>query len=95
MPIEDMDNDGIISSNDLELNKIMQELERAEEKANAQKNMAWIALIMTVFFTGLLFTPIIPVERITALSNVLDWFYITQASIVCGFMGVTAYANRK
>ena len=93
--MQDMDNDGKISSNDLELNKIMQELDRAEEKANAQMMMAWIALIMTVFFTGMLFTPIISTDRIAALSNVLDWFYITQASIVCGFMGVTAYANRK
>ena len=95
MSIQDMNNDGKISSDDLELNKIIQELDRAEEKANAQMMMAWVALIMTVFFTGVLFTPVVTTDRITALSNVLDWFYITQASIVCGFMGVTAYASRK
>lgn len=91
----DMNNDGEITSNEIDLNTKMLEIELREEKAAAQKRMSWIALISIVFFTAMLFVPVIPESRVNALSDVLGLFYIAMASIVGFYFGATAYMSRK
>jgi hypothetical protein len=53
--------------------------------------MAWIAMLSMVVFTAFLFLPIIPIDRVTALGNILQMFYIAQAGVVATFFGANAY----
>lgn len=71
------------------------ELELREEKAEAQKRMAWTSIGSMVVFTLALFSSFVPVERVDALSDLLGIFYVTQAGIVGAYMGVTAWMSRK
>ena len=51
--------------------------------------------INMVGFTGLLFSPIIPVERVNALGDLLGLYYIGQASVIGFYFGAQAYMSRK
>jgi len=44
-------------------------------------------------FTAAMF--FIPLDRVTALSDISNLFYISGAGIVGAFMGATAWMNRK
>ncbi len=83
----DIDGDGIVS--DLEL-AAAEALDK-HEKADAQRRMAWVAMISMLFFTAAVFLPIFPDARIKALSDLFGLFYIGQAGVVGAYMGMTAY----
>lgn len=91
----DRDGDGKLSEQEIETAQYATELELREEKAEAQKRMAWISIVSMILFTLALFTPIVSVERVDALSDLLGLFYITQAGIVGAYMGVTAWMSKK
>ena len=91
----DIDGDGKVTDGDISKNRELLEIELREEKAQAQKKMAWVALISSIGFTAVLFSSAVSVERVEALSNTLDWFYITQAGIVGAFMGATAFMSKR
>ena len=91
----DVDGDGVVTDKEIAMEKEMMELERQEEKAEAQKKMAWVAMVSMLGFTIFLFLPIIPDSRVKALADLLGLFYIGQASVVGAYMGFTAYMSRK
>ena len=91
----DLDGDGTVTDKEFELEQKMMEAERLEEKSEAQKKMAWIAMFSMLAFTIFLFLPIIPDSRVKALADLLGLFYIGQASVVGSYMGFTAYMSRK
>jgi len=71
------------------------ELELREEKAESQKQMAWMAMISMFTFTVFLFLPIFSDSRISAIGEVLGLFFIAQASIVGAYFGFTSWMSRK
>ena len=87
----DLDNDGVVSDNEL---AIMEALEK-KEKMEAQKKMAWVAMISMLVFTALVFLPIFPDTRIKALSDLFGLFYIGMAGVIGAYMGMTAYMSAK
>ena len=89
------DADGKVSKEDLEKSNELLELELREEKADAHRRMAWVAIISMIVFTAVLFSPVVSESRVAALADLLGLFYIAQASIVGAFMGVTAWMSRK
>ena len=91
----DVDGDGVVTDKEIAMEKEMMELERQEEKAEAQKKMAWVAMVSMLGFTIFLFLPIIPDSRVSALAELLGLFYIGQASVVGAYMGFTAYMNKS
>ena len=91
----DLNGDGTVTDKEFELEQKMMEAERLEEKSEAQKKMAWIAMFSMLAFTIFLFLPIIPDSRVKALADLLGLFYIGQASVVGAYMGFTAYMSRK
>ena len=91
----DVNKDGMVDSDDLRLEKEWTELELKEEKAEAQKRVAWVSIISMLVVTLFLFLPIIPDERIKALDNLIGMFYIAQASIVGFYFGATAWMTKK
>lgn len=89
----DLDGDGIVSDDELKKSQEMLELELREEKAEAQKRMAWIAMISMLIFTVFLFTPALSVERVSALADLLGLFYIAQAGVVGAYFGAAAWMS--
>ena len=71
----DVDSDGVVSDQELALAKVRDQ----HEKADAQRRMAWVAMISMIGFTLMVFLPIFPDGRIKALSDLFGLFYIGQA----------------
>lgn len=61
-----------------------------------RRYMAWLSLISIIIVT-LLALFLISESRLESASDVLTWFYITLASIVGAYMGLSTWAtlNRK
>lgn len=89
----DLDKDGIVSDEELDRAKEMMEMELREEKSEAQKMMAWLAIIVMILATIILFTPLIPDSRVNALSDLLGLFYFSLCGIVGTYMGATAFMH--
>ena len=91
----DMDGDGIVTDEELEHAKEIRETERDLRKSLAQLRMARFTLIGMGVFTAAMFTPWMSIERIEALSEISNLFYISGAGIVGAYMGATAWMSRK
>ena len=91
----DVDGDGVVSDEELAAVTKLEELEMQEEKADAQRRMAWVSLISMLVFTGFVFLPIFPDSRIQALADLFGLFYIGMAGVGGAYMGMTAYMSKK
>jgi len=91
----DIDGDGEITAEEVAMKERMLEIELREEKAESQKKMAWVAMIMMIVFTIVLFTPLMSDSRVNALADLLGLFYIAQTGVVAAYMGATAYMAGK
>ena len=83
----------MIDEDDVKFRKELKEMDMAERKQRTQKQMAWLAILSTVGFTIVLFTPWVSIERVTALSDLIGLFYISMAGVVAAFMGSAAYMS--
>ena len=90
----DIDNDGKLTKTEVDRRERIMNIELKEEKLDSQKRMAWLSMFGMIVFTGILFTPLVSVERVDALGDLLGLFYMGQASVVGAYMGFTAYMNR-
>lgn len=91
----DIDDDGVVTDEELEAARDIRQLEQELQKQKAQKLMAISSLIGMGAFTALMFTPIVSLERIKALSGISDLFYISMAGVVGAYMGMTAWMHKK
>jgi hypothetical protein len=91
----DTDKDGVISDEEVASSKELLEIELREEKSDAQRRMAWVAISAMVVASVALYTPLVPIERVNALSGLLGGFYVAQAGIVAAYMGVSAWMGKK
>ena len=91
----DRTGDGEVSDTELSLAQDLLEIELREEKSEAQKKMAWTAILSMIVFSGLLFSPMVPESRVTALSELLGLFYLAQAGVVGAYMGFTTWMSRN
>ena len=89
----DLDGDGIVTDEELENAKVMKETETLLRKQLAQLRMARATLIAMGLFTLAMF--IIDVERVKALSDISNLFYLSGAGIVGAYMGTTAWMSKK
>lgn len=91
----DMDGDGVVSDEELSAVTAIHQQETADQKADAQRNMAWVALVSIIVFTIVLFLPVVPDERVKLLGDLSSLFFISMAGVVGAYMGMTAYMNGK
>ena len=89
----DEDGDGVVSDEELSHIKEIKQTENELRKNLAQLRMARYTLIAMGIFTFAMF--FIPLDRVKALSDISNLFYISGAGIVGAFMGATAWMNRK
>jgi hypothetical protein len=89
------DHEDPFTESELRLKQDLIYFELQEEKAEAQKKMAWFALIGMFLVTAILFSPIFPDSRIVVITEILGWFYISVAGVVGAYMGVTAWITKS
>jgi hypothetical protein len=89
----DLDGDGIVTDDELGNAKAIKETEDELRKHLAQLRMARYTLIAMGLFTFAMF--IIDLERVKALSDISNLFYLSGAGIVGAYMGTTAWMNKK
>ena len=89
----DQDGDGIVTDEELGHVKEIKQTEDATRKNLAQLRMARFSLIAMGAFTFAMF--FIPLERVTALSDISNLFYLTGGGIVAAYMGTTAWVQKK
>ena len=90
----DLDGDGVVTDEEIARSKEMVDLELREEKSEAQKMMAWLAILVMIAVTVVLFTPFIGDSRVSALSELLGLFYFSLCGIVGTYMGATAFMHK-
>ena len=90
----DTDGDGIVSDAELATTQQLQELELLHEKADSQKNMAWVALVSMCLFALLPIMPFVPESRLETLSSLSDMLFLSQAGIVGLYFGATAFMSK-
>tara|TARA_Y100000310_G_scaffold115139_1_gene113673 strand:- start:1082 stop:1318 length:237 start_codon:yes stop_codon:yes gene_type:complete len=59
-----------------------------------RRRMAWLALSSIIVVTGLAFF-VLPIDRLDKLADVITWFYLSMASIVGAYMGLSTWAAKK
>jgi len=89
----DFDNDGVVTDQEIERAKEIREFEDQSRKHLGQLRIArWTLMGMGAFTAGMF---VVPVDRIEALSDISNLFYISGAGIVGAFMGAQAWMNKK
>ena len=94
-PTFDLDNDGVITDEEVKTTQSMIDIGLREEKAEAQRKMAWVAVLSMVAFMLLPIMPFVPDSRLETLASLSDMLFLSQASIVGFYFGATAYMNKK
>jgi len=89
----DFDGDGVVSDEEIAIAKAIKETETKSRKNLAQLRMARYTLIGMGVFTLAMF--VIPIERVEALADISNLFYISGAGIVGTYMGTTAYMTKN
>ena len=90
----DLNDDGLIADSELSRTERLTDLDIKNEKADAQKQMAWVAMFSMILFTIVLFSPIVSDIRVQALADLLGLFYIAQAGVVGAYFGMTAWMSK-
>ena len=89
----DIDGDGVVSDEELALAKEIRQSEHELRKLRAQRRMATATLVAMGAFTLAMF--FVDIERVEALSDISNLFYISGAGLVGAYMGVSAWMSRK
>ena len=89
----DEDGDGIVSDDELSHVAEIKKLENDLRKQRAQRRMATASLVAMGVFTAAMF--VVDIERVKALSDISNLFYISGAGIVGAYMGASAFMNRN
>mgnify|MGYP003111321863 CR=1 FL=1 len=89
----DSDGDGIVTDEELAHVTEIKKLEHDLRKQRAQRRMATASLVAMGSFTLAMF--FVDIERVKALSDISNLFYISGAGIVGAYMGVSAFMNKK
>jgi len=91
----DRNADGLLTTDEIKAHEEITNITIGEKRQSAQRKMAWVAIASMVFFTCILFTPLVTESRVEALGDLIGLFYIAQAGVVGAFMGTTAWMSRN
>ena len=93
----DLDGDGIVTDEELDMDERMMRLENEDKKQDAQRNMAWFAL------SGMLLYPFAVVIAVwlgldqagKILGDMAAVYFVSVAAIVAAFYGKEAISSKK
>ena len=89
----DINNDGVVIDDEFAHMAEIKRLEHDLRKQRAQRRMATASLIAMGSFTAAMF--VVDIERVQALADISNLFYISGAGIVGAYMGASAIMNRN
>ena len=89
----DIDNDGIVSDEEFEHMAEIKRLDHDLRKQRAQRRMATASLVAMATFTAAMF--FVDLDRVKALADISNLFYITGGGIVAAYLGASAIMNRN
>ena len=93
----DLDGDGIVTDEELDLDERMMRLENEDKKEDAQRTMAWYALGgMLLYPVAVILANFIGLEQgAKILGDMAGVYFIAVAGIVAAFFGAQAYTKKK
>ena len=91
----DVDNNGIITDKEVQKAKSIIKMENEDQKQDAQRRMAWTAMIAMTVYPLLLLIPLIPDSRIATLASISDMFFLSLSGVVAFFFGSQAYLSKR
>ena len=89
----DFDGDGTVTDEEISRHNEILKQELAEEKADTQSRMAWVAMISMILYP--LASLIIAADRLDTWSAMSDMIFLSQASVIGLYFGATAYMAKK
>ena len=89
----DINNDGVVTDEELAIATSIKETEQLLRKQLAQLRIARATLIVMGLFTVAMF--FVDIERLKALADISNLFYISGAGIVGAYMGASAFMSKK
>ena len=92
----DLDGDGVVSDEELKMAEEMRRFENEDQKADAQRRMAWFALLgMLLYPAGIFFTSLVGLDKAADLiADIASVYFVSVAAIVAAFFGASAL-NKK
>ena len=93
----DLDGDGIVTDEELEMEEKMIRLENEDAKEDAQRHMAWFALWGMLLYPALVvLSSWFGIEKAsTVLGDMAPTYFVSVAAIVAAFFGKEAYVKSK
>ena len=89
----DINSDGVVTDEELAIATSIKETEQLLRKQLAQLRIARATLIAMGLFTVAMF--FVDIERLKALADISNLFYISGAGIVGAYMGASAFMSKK
>ena len=92
----DLDGDGIVTDEELDLDERMMRLENEDKKADAQRNMAWFALFgMSLYPFAVVIASWIGLDQAgKILGDMAPTYFVSVAAIVAAFYAKEAIAKK-
>jgi hypothetical protein len=93
----DLDGDGIVSNEELEKHERMIQIENADKREDAQRNMAWFALFgMLLYPFAVVLAVLMGLDQAsTTLGDIAPTYFVSVAAIVAAFYTTQAYSNKS
>ena len=89
----DLDGDGVVTDEELDLDERMMRLENEDKKEDAQRYMAWFALLGMLLYPSLVvFSILIGLDQAAKiLGDMAAVYYVSVAAIVAAYFGAQAF----
>ena len=93
----DLDGDGIVTDEEFEMDQKLIRLENEDKKEDAQRWMAWFALLGMLLYPSLVVISVFLKLDVAAnvLGNMAPTYFVSVAAIVAAFFGKEAYIKSK
>ena len=93
----DIDGDGIVTDEELEMDAKMMRLENEDKKEDAQRHMAWFALFGMLLYPALVVIAVLTGldKAAGVLGDMAPTYFVSVAAIVAAFFGKEAYLKTK
>tara|TARA_B100000579_G_scaffold395096_1_gene372888 strand:+ start:2696 stop:3022 length:327 start_codon:yes stop_codon:yes gene_type:complete len=92
----DLDGDGIVTDEELDMDERMMRLDNEDKKQDAQRNMAWFALGgMLLYPFAVVLAQLIGLEQAAKiLGDMASVYFVSVAAIVAAFYGSQALSKK-
>jgi hypothetical protein len=92
----DLNNDGILSDDelhDLKIKEMQIRLENDNAKQDQQRYMVWFSALSVTAYIGILMTNLVPLDRLDYLSSIGSTWVISNMGIIGAFIASSAFVK--